>query len=312
MIDSSAIDAVAALAQESVEVRLLTAQPPDAEGDRIFAVVPKGHDLKDITDSLLKSLPVPQHRTGLVELLSLASFSEFTARMAEPSSVLFADKANRCLVCVFDYHDAVNAPADAAAETQVTTEAVPRWGRFRAVYKFPVSEPWKRWSGNHKHAMTQSSLAEWIEENIADVLDPADLKSLGQKQLIGELGLKLAGRSGLLVAARGLDLTATETVAQAVNTSSGETEIRYAETHTSGGQPAGVSVPSAFLIGLPVFEGGEWYQLLVRLRYRKAGGSLQWSYDVYNLDKALDDALTSSCETVRNQVKLPLFFATNP
>jgi hypothetical protein len=59
-----------------------------------------------------------------------------------------------------------------------------------------------------------------------------------------------------------------------------------------------------------VFEGGEAFKLLVRLRYRKHERVLQWKIDIYQLALAFRVALESECEGIETSVGLPLFFGS--
>lgn len=321
-LDRTTIDAIADLTQRGLPVSLqafaLDGHADPIQGRRYFLTYDGGKHA-DITDSLLKTLPNPQYREGNRQLTSLASFSAFVNRMKEGSSVLFADKDAHQLRCIFDYHEAVNVlntpPAtdggDAPAPYWSRVDgALPRWSRSSASYAFPQSKSWKNWAGKNKQPMKQDALAEWVEDNIDDVLDTKDAASLGAAatMLVNQLGLKLADRGALIAAARGLSLKVTEKVASAVNTTTGEVMINYSQEHTNE-SPAQIQVPSAFALALPVFEGGEWFSLLTRLRYRRNEGALVWWFDIYKLEKAVENAFTSACDKVAQETGLPLFYA---
>ena len=65
-----------------------------------------------------------------------------------------------------------------------------------------------------------------------------------------------------------------------------------------------LKVPGAFLLGIPVFRGGDAYQLPVRLRYRVVQGSVQWSYELHQPQRILDHALAEACAEVTERCSL--------
>lgn len=331
MIDDKFVHAIAGLRLAATKVDPIVIEPAgllDGEvAGRLFRIaVPDGIRDVDVTDALLKTLPTPQYRSGNTEIASLESFIDYANRMKESSTVLFANPTKSTIEAVFDYHDEVNPgwnvvdggdpDSDTADTKHMLPTPLPRWGRFRAKYPFPLHRSWKVWSGKDKTPMSQADLANFIEDNIIDVHDTQDgttIMSGNTKTLIKELGLKLAGRSKLLTAARGLSLQITEKVGQVVNTQTGETTIHYDQTHSDGSPPAPGSVPkldvpSAFIILLPVFNGADAFELLVRLRYRKDGASLKWWYDIYNLDRAMELAFEDACGKITTGTGLPLFY----
>jgi len=129
------------------------------------------------------------------------------------------------------------------------------------------------------------------------------------RDLIGQLNLSLGNRLQLLTAARGMAVKVTEAVRSAVNTNDGSISVAYEQTHEAASKDPDLKVPTAFVIALPVFEGGAMFQLLTRLKYRKEGQSLKWSFDVYNLKRAVDVAFTSACDDVAAATGLPLYYA---
>lgn len=211
---------------------------------RVFLSIPNGRQVSDITDKIHACLPNPIARTGNIELKSLASLCAYARRMREPNSVILADKDTSLLRVVFDHHDAVNNEVAAEPEEDVeifepgvklveVDDPNPQWGRFTATYRFPFSKAWKAWSGQHGQPMSQEQLAEWVEEQVDDILDvndPAQVASEKSRKLISLLGLKLGDKAGLIQAARGLRLTINEEVHNVVNTISGEVEVKYVQS----------------------------------------------------------------------------------
>ena len=123
------------------------------------------------------------------------------------------------------------------------------------------------------------------------------------------MGLTYATHAQIWALAQGLQITVEHKVGSVSNLQTGETQVVFTEEHTdSTGQP--VKVPSAFIIAIPIFAGGDRYQIPVRLRYRKQNGSLVWWFEMYRADAAFDLAFRHACDTVQAATSLPLFYGS--
>lgn len=241
----------------------------------------------------------PERRRGTAILEDLDSFVAHTNRFKGPTSALFAslgDGAPR-LTAVLDYHQ----PGD-------DTFSGARFGQHRGLYKFPLSEEWRAWMAVAGKALTQQAFAEFLETRVIDVIDP---KRAGESiaDLAADLGISLTTPSRLLELSKGLQVRVNSKVAQAVSLSNGETQFSYATEHQDD-KGAPLKIPNAFLIGIPVFDREDAYQLLVRLRYRVREGSVSWSLEPHNTSKALADAFEGACKEAQEQTILPLFFGS--
>ena len=290
------------------------------DGGRQFLMTPSGITATDITDAVLKSLPNPQHRADTVTLLNIESFSDFVLRYQQPTTVLFADQTKPRITAVFDYHDAINIerdyiPAIEAPEDHIPAPVpppLPQWGRFRAVFNFPQSQQYLIWAGADRKPKTQAELAQFIEDNTLDILEPDAIgDDAALARAVKSLGIRLGGQAAILEASRGLSVTSTEQIIQAVNIATGEVQIGYTQSHTDNSR-AQLSIPSGFLIGLPIFEGGARYRLLVRLHYRKEGNALKWHIDIFQIENAFRDAFTSESQGAQGRTGAPLFYGQAP
>lgn len=133
----------------------------------------------------------------------------------------------------------------------------------------------------------------------------------GLAELVRDQGLALASPSRLLELSKGLTVRVNSRVAAAVVLASGETQLSYATEHQDDkGLP--LKVPTAFAIAIPVFERGDAFQFLVRLRYRVVQSSVTvtWILSVHNTERALAVAFEEACTTAKDQTDLPLFFGS--
>ena len=251
----------------------------------------------------------PQRRKGTAMLGDLDSFIAHVNRFKDSDSAVFAnpDKTQPSLTAVLDYHQAVNRDCEAREET-----ALPRFGVHRAGYRFPLTAEWKAWNASNKKPMGQADFAAFVEERALDIL-PAptfqgELSEADQKlkALADLLNGKFAAPEKMMALSRGLAIFETAKVINATNINSGEGTITFEEEHQdSNGKK--LEVPNLFCIGVPVFDGGEAYRVVVRLRYRKDGSKIAWHYDMYRHDVVFDDAFKGACQTVATGTDLPLF-----
>lgn len=241
---------------------------------------------------------VPERRHGTATLLDLASFINHACRFKDDGrSVIFAvrDPNAPKLIAVLDYHGKGHY-SDA------------NWTQHRGVYAFPLSEEWRRWTGANKRNMSQTEFAEFIEANILEVLPP-DAAGAGAKDFAARLGVEFAAPQRLMEVSRNLSVRVTDRVAQAVTLQSGEAQFSFASTH-SDETGAPLRVPAAFLLGLPIFTGGECFQIAARLRYRVKEGVVSWWYELHRADRAFEVAVEDAAKAAAEATGLPLFFGT--
>ena len=152
-------------------------------------------------------------------------------------TTIFADYTAPKIVAIIDYHDG----------------GVPDYLHHRAEFVPPWSEQWARWRAIDGKPMSQTDFAEFIEENMVDVVAPEgavflDLVTglMAKKKVSFESGIRLQD---------------------------GSNQLTYAEDIEARGK-GNMVVPSDFSIGLPVFFGGDSYRVRCLLRYRINDGTL--------------------------------------
>lgn len=243
----------------------------------------------------------PVRRTGTAKMFTIDSLIDHTNRFKSLDTVVFADQ-NRdapSITTVLDYHPESESVQDAM------------FGQHRARHDFPLSDEWKAWSAANGQPMGMADFAAFIENRLPDVLYlipgedelPEDIQ-----RLIDTLGGSdaIATPNKLMELARGLQINEESVVQEAVNLQSGEGIIRFQSRHVDEtGAP--VRVPSVFLLAIPVFQGGEFYRVAARLRYRKSGGLKFW-YELYRTDRTFDHAFRMAVERVAAETGLPVLY----
>ena len=255
-------------------------------------VTPIGQDVFDAARG------APRFRRGTATLLDLDSFIAHVQRFADPDTVIFADndRTKPTLTAVLDYNLAGST-------------AAPRFGKHRSAFAFPLSDEWKAWNAQNAEPMKMTDFARFLEDRIIDVM-PTTLISLNdeQKLFVETLGgtNKIADPAKLMQLATELQIFENSVVREATKIASGETVLEFSSEHVDqAGQK--ISIPSTFVLGIPVFKGGAVYQVLARLRYRKAGSQIVFWFELWRTDRVFDHAFDEAVDRVEEETSQPVF-----
>lgn len=277
MYTDSILDAVSA--EDSAEILLRAgaalATPrknPDADG-AAYTIVPDGHQLQ--------TLPVvdrPKRPTGLVHLRDAKSFTSFWLTQSGPASRIYATLEPAKFVAVFDDTPAYCSNVEYTRFTD--------WRQHRADFVVPASREWKIWTEANKKHMSQLQFAEFLLDNMPDVIEP-DGASLYQLSLNFE-----ATQSGKFVATQRLQ--------------DGSHDLQW-RADNSGGT---VKLPEHITINIPVFENEAAVQMSARLRYRCKDGDLKLWYELVRPHKVLEASFREVWTRIETGCKTSILLGT--
>lgn len=277
--------------------------------------VPAGRTVQDVTQTFRSALEhlTPSRRKGTSEVYTLESLIAWADRFKGDGSLaaLFAvpKLAEPSLTCVANWH------AEGGANPLGIDETA-QHGDHRAVYRFPVSIEWQRWTGLAGKSLSKDELAEFLNLNIKDVVAPTPAM-LGQgepaedweRQMI-EIAALVDGRFAsprrLMELSRTFSATEATEFKHVRDRSSGEGMVIEATNHVDAAGDR-VQIPNLFVIGIPVFDGGQSYPLAVQLLFTLRGG-LKFRVEVHDPETAFRHAFTRAAETARDQTGLPLLY----
>jgi uncharacterized protein YfdQ (DUF2303 family) len=291
--------------------RLVNAEAPVIMEERefggvkgIFGSIYKGPDkgwenfeVKYFVD---KWRTAPERRTGTAKALTLASFVDLVNRHKDESSAVFADfiSPQPSLTAVIDYHR--HAPAVEEKEPPVNS---PRFCQHRVSYAFPLSDEWKAWFAASGRWMQQGEFAAWLEDRLPELANPdAEETELFSTTML----TTVAAPNQIMGLSRGLAINVESAVGQTLTLQSGESSVTFSEKHTDAqGQP--VKIPGGFILSIPLFEGGEPRRVPVRLRYKKEGQKIVWSFALWRAKDVVRAALDVDLATVAAETGLPVY-----
>jgi uncharacterized protein YfdQ (DUF2303 family) len=233
-------------------------QDPDQHG-RSYVLVPPGYEL-----ATLEPRGKPEHPKALVKLRDTASFIRYFNDHRTPASRIFASLEPARFLAIFD---------EIASDYPDVADSAD-WREFRATFDVPASREWKVWNEKDRKPMSQLAFAEFLQDNLPDVVEPGGAELL-------EMALNFeAAQSGQFVSAQRL--------------SDGSQNLQW-KTDNSG---TVVRLPERIALSVPVFENETPSSLDARLRYRSKDGTLTFWYELVRPHKVLELAFRAAWQRI--------------
>lgn len=259
-LENFSSDQAALLAAGAALGQPRTHSTPDA---RPYALVPDGYTVLE-----LPRAHVPERPRAIVRLRDAASFVRYFNDHKTDYSRIFAGLDPALFLAVFDEFSAVT-PGDAGVWPQAD------WREFRAAFSVPPSREWLLWHAANRKPMSQVSFAEFLQDNLPDVVQPAGADLL-------ELALNFeAAQSGTYVATQRLQ--------------DGSHNLQWRADNNASGT---VKLPEHITLMIPVFENEAPSELQARLKYRVKEGNLSLWFELVRPHKVLEAAFRSAWERI--------------
>lgn len=266
--DGTPIEALST-ANELAKALAATLAPREI-GKATVLVAPESYKVHDLTEKKEKAEPYAKRKSGVAVLKDLSSFLQYCAdQELAGEGYIYADTDARSFTAVFNDYKA---------------REVAGWRDHRATYKASLTPELAKWLDNDGKAMDQTTFAEFIEDNIADVTEPEGAKLL-------EVATTLQAKTDInFGSARRLD--------------NGQVQLAYTEViEAKAGADGALTIPREFALGLRIFKNGHGYRLRARLKYRLHAGGVKFWYELDRPDRAIEDAFTGFVNQVREQSK---------
>jgi uncharacterized protein YfdQ (DUF2303 family) len=163
----------------------------------------------------------------------------------------------------------------ASASTVIARAAVdahgggnPDWAEHTAELVLKASPEYLAWTGKNGSWMDQVGFAEWLEDNLCDVVTPP--------------------AASLLSLVKNLKIIRNVAFRSAVSLESGEVQMEYVEKDEQAGKIKGagqVRIPDRIIIKIPVFLGDDPICISASFRYRLNEGAVTFAYKLQGLDR---------------------------
>lgn len=272
-------------AKAHLPAQLVTIERGD-DAKNAVVIVPRGFDVKSVKPLLDEYRTAPERIKGRAELLTVQSFVAHVDRFKSVATAIFA--TDNGLLAVYDYHQ----------------RGEPAYGDHRAMFAYPRSKAWKAWKAVDGKVLDQRAFAEWLEAHAEDVLGAGGDTSAHER--LSALGLKIGAQSDIVGLARGLNIRVESEVADTQTLATGAMTVSYStEIKGEKGQP--LTVPSGFVVAIPVLEEDAAYPLPVRLRFRVEGQRVKWSMHLLGADDVERDAIKLALDHVAKATGVPIY-----
>lgn len=231
-----------------------------------YSVIPYGYEVHDLE----KLLEIPARKRGQIALNDAQSFINYFIKHSEQGSI-YAEIDPPKFIAVLDDHKS----------------STPGWRGHIANYSCPLSKEWKIWTNSNKRVMKQSEFAQFIEDNLLDIVDPPG--------------------ADMLEISRSLEAKKKVNFASAIRLSNGQTELTYEEEIQGTAAKGKLNIPELFSLGIPVLDGTDPYRVDARLRYRITDGSLVIWYDLLRPHKVLESAVMDVWVEIETKTEQKIF-----
>lgn len=241
-----------------------------------YAVIPSGYEIKELPKLLQPARPIAK-----VKLRDAASLIQFYKDHAHPQSRIYATIDPPTFIAVIDDFCAANHEATIASQSA--------WRDYRATLDLPLSREWNTWKGKNNQRMTQLQFAEFLQDNIPDVIKP-DGTALLEMALDFE-----ATQSGKFVAGQRLK--------------DGSQNLQWVADNNASNS---VELPDMITLSIPVFENSAPSTIEARLRYRidKNEGKLTLWYELVRPHKVLEAAFRNTWATIAKEASATILLGT--
>ncbi|WP_067573651.1 DUF2303 family protein [Nocardia acidivorans] len=219
-------------------------------------------DERVVNHSFEEYADVPHRPRGGATVASVDSFATLLAMEEHRGAVIFADERRTALTAVVNFHG---------------------WRDHRVTLALSLSDQFERWKHTSGNLLRQANFAEFIEDNLADIVDPtgADMLELAQS----------------FQATKSVDFESGTRIA------SGAVRFRFVEqVDAKAGRAGDLEVPSTFVLGLPIWRGGPRIELRAALRYRIERDGLYLGFKVLAIDEVLRDAFAGAAAAVEERL----------
>lgn len=261
MPDIDNIQAVIDTAKQSTEPQKL-----DVGSYYVVALGNGSSKTIDLTGDEYKA--APSRKTGSTTVRDVPSLLAYYGKHADENTEVYADVEHHTVTAVLDAH----------------TKDGARWGTHRAVLSLRTTQAWRDWNTHSGKLLEQDAFAEFLEDHLVDLREPAAADMLEIAQSI-QAATKVDFKS-------------------ATRLSSGQRQIEYVETVLAkAGAKGQLLIPETFTIGIKVFEGAELGDTVTaRLRYRIEAERLRIGYKLQQPQDALNAAFADVVTAVSNGI----------
>lgn len=165
------------------------------------------------------------------------------------------------------------------------------WRDHTCTFEPVLSEEWRRWLEHNRKPFSQSEFAAFIEDNRGNIASIDGMPTAAQ----------------MLEMALSMEAVQDVRFKSAIRLASGGVQLQF--VHDDDAQTlARMQLLERFALGLPVFRGGDAFQINTRLRYRVRDAKVTFWYEMERPDMVFEAAARTLVDLVRAGVGREVFF----
>ena len=234
-----------------------------------FAFVPEGFHLKDISDPNR----LPDHISQTVTVDDRDSLTNYANRYKDKRSILLADYDAGKIIAQLDWH-------------KTNDEGLARQhAAHSATLQLLDSEEYARWNAMEGEMHSQQDFALFIEENVADILQP--------------------DHTTMLEICRDLEATQNVNFKSGVRLDNGDRSFTYEdETKVKGD----MIVPTEFSLEIPLYNGEEPTEIHAKFRFRPTPSGLLLGFRWHRVEYKRQASFREMATLTAENTCCPVFF----
>lgn len=245
-----------------------------------------------LTDSFLDH---PRRKRATVDLYETKSFIEYVNRHKVANRTHIFGKATELggsFTAVLDYHDEERSAPGEGAEA---TKPLANFGQHTCELTLQTTPEWRRWVQSNAKLISQEQFAEFIEDNMNDIVEPAAADILEMAQLLqGKKTVTFRGGRNLRTGAIALEFVENIEVQGTTNRQDGQMQL-----------------PDRFKLGLVPFIGADGVEIEARLRFRiGSDGKLSFAYVLNRPYKLIEEAFGVAMANIEQGIGLPVMLGS--
>lgn len=223
----------------------------------------------------------PYRKRAITQLYEVRSFVDYLkAHVDKAETHIFgaASEKGGSFTAVLDYH-----PRDSK---------LARTGEHMCQLALDVTPEWKRWLENDRKLLSQQQFAEFIEENLSDIVEPDGATILELSQLL-QGKKEVSFKSGRNLRDGGITLQYVEDI-----------KLNGGGVNRKDDQ---MQLPDRFTIGLVPFVGGDGVSIAARLRFRIGNdGAVSFAYVLDRPYKVIEAGFSAARDRIESEIGLPV------
>lgn len=229
-----------------------------------YAIVPNGSKVESLIGLQYPHGKLSDHITQKVSLRDGKSFMKYVEDFRSAETRVFAEPKAAAFTAVVDYHNAIDSGPDFCAH--------------RAEFIMSLDDRWKVWAGSDQKPFSQEAFAEFIEDNVLDIVRPDGATMI-------EIARELVAKSDMNFASK-------------VTPQNGQVQFSYTETIAANVKGGTMDVPESFTIRIPIFFGEVPIEVGARLRFRITNQKLSFFYKLNQPQQKVDEAFKKSVDEI--------------